>query len=76
MKIKLTSQNWYEYHEVWEVTEWRDGDIYKTKTTNKYIWKPKENWLDKQKYITSSISTRLLDIMRKEGFVEVTLWEI
>lgn len=76
MKIKLTAQNWYEYHEVWEILEWKDGCHFRVETTGKFIWKPKENWLDKQKYTTSSISTTLTNQMRKEGFVEVELWEI
>lgn len=72
MKITIPSYDAFMYLEVWEITEWRDGLVYKTKSTGMYISYKDEQKLDKRKYTTSSISTRLL----RQANIELELMEI
>lgn len=57
--ITIPSYNSYLYSEVWEVLERRDGCVYKTKTTGRYIHDMDIHRLDAQKYTTSPISTSI-----------------
>lgn len=58
-KITIETFESFKYKQVWEVTEYRDGAIYKTKDTGKYILT-----VDIPKlpvgYIASSLSTKLM----------------
>lgn len=55
----ITIPTWksFAYNEVWEITEYRNGCIYKTKPTGKFV-KSDEDVPDG--YVKSSISTTLL----------------
>lgn len=58
-KIKVKSYNAFQYLSVFEIIEWREGCIYKTKDTNKCIHSKDKDKLDQQKYTTTSLSTSL-----------------
>lgn len=57
MKITIPSYKSYQYKEVWKITEWKDGYIYKTEKTGKYI--KTKRYLNPHKYILASLSTDL-----------------
>lgn len=68
----VKSYDAFNYLEVFKIVEMRDGLVYKTKTTGKYIRMHDAGKLDPKVYVTSSISTRLL---RQDEF-EIELMEI
>lgn len=71
-RIRVKGYDLYKYREVWEVLERREGAIYKTRSTGKFISEDKEAELDTQKYVTAPCSTRLM--MQEE--VELNLFSI
>lgn len=60
MATSITIPSWksYLYREVWLITEYRDGCVYKTKSTGKYILTIQEKDLPKD-HTTSSVSTKV-----------------
>ena len=60
MKVQVERCDLYLYSEVWEILKWKDGFIYKTRTTGKYVRSPWEN-PDTNKWVASSVSTKLLN---------------
>lgn len=61
----------HNYLEVWEITEWRDGHIYRTKQINRFILAEDKHKLNKDTHIAVSPSTSLLCSSRP---VEIALW--
>lgn len=76
--MKLTIPAWaaFEYAEVWKITEYRDGAIYKTKNTGKHIPAKRASQLPAN-YTAVSISTKqeqkeiVLDILTNEELKEL-----
>jgi hypothetical protein len=48
----------FRYRQLWKITEWKSGCIYKTKPVG-YIKAEHEEMLDKENYVASSMSTHL-----------------
>jgi hypothetical protein len=71
MKVKVKNYDAFKYMEVWIITEMRDGCVYKTRPTGKYV---KSDWInpDINKYYLASLSTSLL---RNDEF-ELELFEV
>lgn len=59
MRIKIKSYDAFQYLSVFEIIEWQEGCIYKTRDTHKYILAKDKDKLDPETYMTTSISTRL-----------------
>ena len=55
--VKIRPYDSYKYDELHHVTEWKDGMVYKTKPTGKFV--PAGENPDPKKYVLSSISTKL-----------------
>ena len=68
--VKIQPYDTYKYDELHHITEWKDGRIYKTKTTGKFV--PTGENPDPKKYVLSSISTKLT---RGKDPIELPLFE-
>lgn len=66
--MKIPSYEAHNYVEVFEIVQWKEGTIYKTKSTGKYILIDNVSKLDKNKYTVAPISTKLL----KQDTIELT----
>ena len=65
----------YLYREVWQITAMKDGCIYKTKSTKKFIHQDDEGKLDAEKFTTSSISTTIIK-SAVNNRITLPLWEV
>jgi hypothetical protein len=65
----VTLKRWdlWQYQEVWEITEWKDGTIKGTRSTGRFISLDNLARLDRQKYTVSPVSARRM------GAEDVTL---
>jgi hypothetical protein len=64
MKITIESYNSFNFHEIWLVTEFRDGCVYKTVPVGFVPHRDLDLWLKADgpdTYIESSISTKLTE---------------
>lgn len=68
--VVVKSIDLYRYREVWLITAWRDGMVFKTKPTGKFILATDEDKIDRTKYVLSSCSTSLL----KQNTVELEMF--
>ena len=72
MKIRIPSYRSSEYVQVYKILEFRDGCIFRSENTGKFIERDKATKLDKTKFTTTSILTELT----KQDFIEMEMFEI
>lgn len=73
--MKIQSYDSFKYLEVFKILQWKDGAVFKTKSTGCYIAAEDQMKLDHLKWLTTSISTTLqrqpeieLDVRKAEEF--------
>jgi hypothetical protein len=71
MKLTIESSRSYQYRELFKVTAWKDGCVWKTKSLG-FIHRDEEKNYPTSDYITSSISTSLTneDICILDPFIQ------
>ena len=57
--MRIQSFDSFKFREVFKITQWKDGMIFKTKTTNCFVREEDVEKLDKLKWTTASLSTSL-----------------
>jgi len=68
-KVTIQSHYSFRYSEVYEIVEWRDGCVFKTKSIG-FIHNDDAHKFSKDKYILSSLSTKLT---RNQRLIELEL---
>lgn len=59
----------FDYLEVFEITEWKDGCIFKTKRTDSYIHRNDVHHLNMNMFSVSAPSTKVLRVEKQTIFI-------
>ncbi len=71
MKTRIPGFKSFLYCEVWEIVKMKDGCVFKTTSTGRYIKSSQEAELN-TKYVASSLSTSL----SRQAFFEIDLVDV
>lgn len=63
----------HEYREVFEILEYKDGCVYKTRPTGQFVHRA-EVVLLPENYRSATISTSLINRVREEGMIHISLF--
>ena len=63
----------HEYREVFEILEYKDGMVYRTRSTGQFVHRAEVSLLP-ENYRHSTISTSLMIRAKNEGFVYLSLF--
>lgn len=58
-RVTIRGMDAFAYREVFEILEWKNGHVYKTRRTGQFIKTENADKLDRNKYTVSALSTNL-----------------